>query len=397
MSLVGVENNRRLVQKSQDDPWLDPVNVGLNYRLLPDYYKYPENVDPLNYVAGEALKEIVRIWYPGKSAICIIPDEVMRYALASCSKGWINVSVFRHFLFHELNFEQVDDGHCVILRPADPMVADLDHADRRVLGQSLRGFIREELVSLRAWSKMLYRLGSGSDSFFAQWYRRSFCFPLIQLDSNVNTTVLRLIGSLPEGDWSQLYEQGSLKLSNENCDQRLVERILRFQSLLPNSSLKLSDKDGYLLSLFPGGVGDNFRGAISGDSAYIAARSNKDRISGCTNYQLIHSQFLASRLSYPFQQKLKNQKGNALAAFNEVVQGVEGSWQTYENVSIRLRLELPKQIYLEQSFTEYVPRQKNPVKFNSLDRDYLNSIYQAVLGIVERQKSLLPKLRRPPF
>ena len=363
-----------------DQPWLNLSRRTLNVGSLPYMMLYPVRFEPNNYVVRELLGGI-SAEYPGKAFVCQIPDRAWPFALACVRSGKANVQIFKKFLLDDIGCEETSVGSDVVIRPRDPLAADAHFAHRDVIGRSIRGFVSAQRVSLPAWSRCMKELGSGASSSVSNWYLRAVKYSLPACSGQADALAFRLLGGLSDDDWSALQSGEAVPLHDMTIDNVLLTRIVKFETIRPQSKARISPVEMHPVELFPAGMDLDFPGVIHTSTQILvdlpAPRAEPSvPFFGRTPDMLTGILLGPIRMARDFATRL-NRNTSDEAIFRSVVKKM-GQWRVAIQRTYTIRVQLPEGVYLNQSIADAPFMEPGTVSLDQLPVDYLKQLFEAV-------------------
>lgn len=372
------------VTPDSEERWINVQRRSVAVGQLPKLFTHPEDFEPDAFIIKEALTEIAR-QLPRRAFVCQIPDGLWDYSLACVNGDKIDASALMRMLTERAGCEEIDSSEGVVLRPISPLDSEAHFAMRSILGSGLREFVSAKHVGLQQWSKLLYRLKSGSSSPIAAWYMNVLRLNEPHFHGQADPMVFRLIGSLSSGDWNSLEDHSRLGWSESDVDSDLLRRSVLYEAIpSAKNSATVEDQFTHPVEIYPEGVGASFRGGITFQKQIVASPS-RDASQIDPQFLATTPQLAATPLVRAFYMRCDFATAHGTFTstenvFRKLIETWNGEWRTGVQSEVSVEVMLENGMTLTETFTDIGDVSPKTVPFRELPEQYLSAVYRSIVS-----------------
>lgn len=149
-------------------PW--PGFPPYDYRTADNARRRPYDFEPNDFAFREVM-DGVAAKHPSLAVVALLPDSLWNGRYSFLNKDRMQIEGFEYVAGEEGNCYPAANQDWWVLRPRNPLQADLLQTDRRVLQSALAGVSKGEPVSLVTWSRFHRALAPVDLRPVASWYR----------------------------------------------------------------------------------------------------------------------------------------------------------------------------------------------------------------------------------
>jgi hypothetical protein len=211
--------------RGKSEPWIDVSHRRLRTNAMPAFFFKPDRFEPNDYVVREGLLGIAD-GYPERPFAAIVPDGLWHDAFGTVKDYRVNVAAFLHFLEKD-GAEVIGTDEGTVIRLTDPDPEEERIANRKILGESVRGFAASNTIGVRQWCRTLADLGPLGSYSIAGWYLSTVLesVPSFKGKTINDPTFQRFLGTLTDGEWDQLFRSGTITLTSTESMQAFRQVI----------------------------------------------------------------------------------------------------------------------------------------------------------------------------
>lgn len=172
----------------------------------PEWLAHPENSEPMNVFVSDCLRAFAA-QTPDKCTVVDVDDFFWKLAGLCCKDGKLCTSAFQSELDEVEDYEKVEDGASIVLRPRSPEAVEDARANRKVLGRSVRDLIARNGERLRTLSLLSHDASAETSILATTFARYAMQVSPTDLDDAllvIRDPAYRLLGGISDEAWTKL-------------------------------------------------------------------------------------------------------------------------------------------------------------------------------------------------